>query len=696
MSDCTELINNCINKFDSEDFEESFELLCKNEQIRKLIIHYCRSKGLSEDAVKDCVKGIIEINYKSSKTLNYNSFKRELEKDISVEKEFVDEGIKKHQDSLSDLLKIAEEKNQNEKDNNRYTLNDFCLILKDFFDIAGEEEITADNKYEFLQKLTTEMGYGSDNRNRLLRVLSHYQNPKTLNIIRKSLNQMLHFSVYAKLVEYIMENPQVKIPQLITDFNKVRNYLSAVILSKDKQDLKQKCTKIGSLSSYDKESRRLLDLFSPKKEFYDLKQSLKEKKLQELFKMYDIHNVPNIVVNFMLLDVLQKHGENGIKMGVLQDELLKNVEIEKLYKNKEIDTNTEQNANKVPENKKNKNKHLFEKRVLLPQLKELEEYGLINIEKDKINNAIYSINAKFLTEEQKNALQYVVPFFCGYYPFSSIGHFIANKLKLKDKFSFEQFNILNTFDDCLLYYLLNAINSKEKINVFYKEKEDNIFSTNNKKGRVAQKDKENLEFTPTEIFVEKDTVLLKVKTSNGKEYYLNSMEKSMNKNENPVFNEIFGFYYNIIQDVINYKKKRLQQDKKDKLSETDIKNHINKNFQDCYNSILDVSVITPIASKLSRLKNVEIPLTNIERRWLRTIMNDKKFDLFVDDKESLFSDLVKDVEPFDLLHFKIFNYEKNCYINFDQIDNITDKNQFRKKLKELDFMIFSLKENDFK
>lgn len=488
--------------------------------------------------------------------------------------------------------------------------------------------------------------------------------------IGEKISTRINPSIYAELINYLIninENNEIKVSKmqlkkLILDFNKIRNYMSFLFNSDDIKDknLFIKKSNIGSVSSYEKESRRIIDIFKPQGNFLELKKELKEYKPCEFLKIYDIHTVPNIIINFVLLNIFQKSKLNNIKIADLTKELF--------LKNKKINDN-----------------HIktFRKYTLLPRLKELKEYGFITINNDK-----YSLNAKFLDGVQKKALKYVVPFFCGIYPFSSIGHFLANRLEIKDLFRFEIYNIANILDDCITYDLLYSIN--HNIEPYIKLRNKDSYK----------------KIKPIELFLEKEKSLLKVKTVADESYLCDIKEIILDKShKNPIFSEIYSFYYKIFEDAIKIYKKYHD--------EKETKKQILSEYSDTYNLILDSSdldtlffekqqktqqSILQIISNIENIENVSIPLTTLELRWLKTIMQDARFDLFVseDEKYSL-ENLVEDVTPFDLSAFKVYDNKTKTYksINTFEIPNGVDRNSLKKKLKEFNSVLYSIQNNSF-
>ena len=502
--------------------------------------------------------------------------------------------------------------------------------------------------------------------------------------IGKKIESRINPSIYAELINYLIETVKdekkatdvkgkTKRRKLILDFNKIRDYVS--ILRNDnvssKKEVLEKCN-WKKENSYEKEIRRILDLFKPDGDIF-IDFAKKEFKSNEFAKIYDIHTAPNIIVNFMILDVfnrLKRKNEYNIKIADLIKELF--------LKNKKFNEN-----------------HIktFRKYTLLPRIKEMEEYGFISIDNDR-----YVLKAKFLNEEQRNSLKYVVPFFCGIYPFASIGHFLANRLNINDKFLIEPYNISNILDDCVTYNLLDAINNKKTVNIVFKDKTD------------------IKNFKPVELFIEKDNKgLLKVKDDKN-EYYLNKIggftkennQERSNKEkkysiESPIFSEIYSFYYKVFEDAVKIYKKCLD--------EKYVYAQILDKYKNTYNSILEEqdlkelfipsnTNILQILANIDNIENISIPLTTLELRWLKTIMQDPRFDLFVDENiKSDLEKLVNDVEIFDLSSYKIFDYETNKYTNIVNKNLINTINRINKKkfTEELDKLnYYSLKNHCFK
>ena len=134
-------------------------------------------------------------------------------------------------------------------------------------------------------------------------------------------------------------------------------------------------------------------------------------------------------------------------------------------------------------------------------------------------------------------------------------------------------------------------------------------------------------------------------------------------------------------------------------------------YKNTYNSILEEqdlkelfipsnTNILQILANIDNIENISIPLTTLELRWLKTIMQDPRFDLFVDENiKSDLEKLVNDVEIFDLSSYKIFDYETNKYTNIVNKNLINTINRINKKkfTEELDKLnYYSLKNHCFK
>ena len=490
-------------------------------------------------------------------------------------------------------------------------------------------------------------------------------------VLRDIIKKRILTSTYTAIIEYLITENNAKnkgesndkkskrnnvikklsMSELITDFNKIRNYLSILLL---KDDIKDKSAIVResalSESSYEKDIPKILHLFH-KKDIFKFKDELKKYKPNEFSKIYETHTVPHLVSNLLILDVLNKFKlkeKNDVKLADITETIFQNSD----YNEDDINN--------------------FRKYNLLSRLKELEEYGFIKIGgKNSDSKDTYSLTAKTLDEKQKKSLEFVVPFFCGLYPFSSIGHFLANRLDSKDIFEFESFNIANILEDCITYDVLDAINNKQSIKIYFKRK--------NKNNR--QKEEKIL---PEEILIDKKDLLLKVVDNKKQEYYLNKIDKINDKKPNNlIFSEIYSFYYKIFEVIL-------------KNPNSNICEVLRK--YGSVDSIFNENVVKELQPTLSNLENIEIPLTNLELRWLKTIMQDVRFDLFVseDDKHSL-GNLVEDVIPFDLSAFKIYDDKTKTYksITTVEIPNGEDRDSLKKKLKEFNSVLYSIQNNTF-
>ena len=454
------------------------------------------------------------------------------------------------------------------------------------------------------------------------------------------------FKIYASIIQLLIKKQQEKdnnSKNTIDDFNMIRDYLSVLILNEKFKRRDDFCKKAGkTISTYETNSCRIKTLYNTSTDFLDLKSELTSKTPHDFSKVFDTHNINtrDIIVDFTILDVLQRLPET------------------------KLDTIAEYLFSKVEEKYKEA-QNRFKKNTMLTRIKILSKYGFITI-----NHDVYSCNSVYLNPEQKNALKYVVPFFCGCYPFSSIGHFLASRLGIEDKFEFERFNCNNILDDCISYDLMEAINKKQKI-------------------LLTLKNKEKITLQPIELFVEKDSTLLKVKCTDKQEYFIH--EFGYIPKDNLIFNEIYSFCYKIISEIIEQYHKYTQQKKP--FTEREIRAIINKYHFYC--NIINPDYIKKLLPSLAQFRKFTLPLTNLEQRWLKTIMQDYRFDLFVDNKETLFGNLVKDVEPFDLSDFKDIN--GNSYKDYWKNDKIKESNkkELRDKLQKTTKIIYSLLGNKF-
>lgn len=645
-----ELLNKCKNK---EYTKACMELLLKEHLFLKIPPEFKTFKNALFDKINEL---------HNNKKIDYRIKKNKIESKIESLDSYA------YNDSSVTLVETIPSADKSSEDivgdnEKQKFINELLGIglkaeTKPFVIMVHIYEITIDNHFDNLHDLVSSL-VNKNFHNEVKELLKHCA--KKSKKIRKMFSAFFSFTIYERFIEYLLEsnNKKFKIPELIIDFNKIRNYLSVLFYDdsiKDKNSFIKKCD-FGSVSSYEKEIHRILSLFKTDKTIFEFKDELKGYTPYHFSKIYDIHTVSNLVSNFLILDVFQKYTskeneEKEIKLSYI---------VEMLF----------------PDNSpyiKAKDKNNFRKYNLLPRLKEMEEYGFITINKKHRNK--YSFSAKFLNNEQKNALKYVVPFFCGIYPFASIGHFLANRLDIKDVFKFKVYNINNILDDCIAYDLLEAINKKEVIKKL-------VLKENNLKE----------DFKPIELFVEKNTGLLKVKDQKD-EYYLHEIQEISysGKVKCPIFSEIYSFYYKIFEEII----KEYKRDKK-----YDVANTLKK-YGTSYTSFLFNRIDKNLLNMLAKLDNTVIPLTILELRWLKTIMQDPRFDIFVTEEEKqCLSVLVEDIEKLDLSSFKIYDYKENKYNNLinknitTQIKKIK-KDDFRKQLSKLNSIEYSLKDNSFK
>ena len=147
-----------------------------------------------------------------------------------------------------------------------------------------------------------------------------------------------------------------------------------------------------------------------------------------------------------------------------------------------------------------------------------------------------------------------------------------------------------------------------------------------------------------------------------------------------IFNEIYGCYYNAVACILeNAIKEKIS---KEKMREIVEKHAFSESFFEISSKIskqeyqlLNKDGSTPIKNKPS------MPLTNIQKRWLKSIFLDKRIRLFTDD------DIFPDVEPlFKQEDYYIYdkyndgdNYDDEIYIkNFRTILSAIENKQYIK------------------
>lgn len=664
MESFEEIVKNCILHKNNDDlFEENYQKLLCCEQVQNLLYYGDKEfvKGVIYVLLKDhsfkqipptfntfknALNTQIQIQ-KDKKRIDYRNQKNQLNNNIlSLNANISDDNSCTYMDELKSDDNVEENVENKEREEIRQELAQKGFKEKHISIVLKIYDASLDGGFENLHDCITTLKIKENCHNELKILLM--QCGKKVKKVRKMISSFFSFSVYEKVVEYLLEanNNKLKISELIIDFNKIRSYLSILVYNddiKDKTSYIKNCS--GSVRSYEKEIHRILSLFKTDNILQLKKELLEDKTPNEFSKIFDIHNVPNIVFNFILLDYLQQNS-NEIKPANITKILL-------------------------PDNTPQETIDNFRKNTLRHRLKEMSEYGFLTIKNEK-----YSVNIKFLNDKQKNALKYVVPFFCGIYPFSSIGHFLASRLDIKDIFKFEEYNIKNILDDCITFDLLNAINNNSTVKISLKNKNTD----------------EKIE--PKELILDKEKSLLKIKAGNETEYYLKEIDEIHydNKSQNPIFSEIYSFYYKIFEELINeYKNGRINN------TQEILKKYGTNDTPVFWNKIDE-----RILKFLSKLKFVSVPLTTLELRWLKTIMQDPRFDLFVSEKEKQnLNELVFDVQEFDLSSYKIFNYKENKYtniINENLVRKIKEKDieKIRKLIKELNSVTYSLKEQWFK
>lgn len=671
-----QIIKDCIVNKNNGKFEIYFEEFIKCDELADLL-----NKCSDKEYIKACVELLLkEHSFKQSPT-EFKTFKNALQDKIKEIKGYkkIDYRIKKNQieskmksldtyqyDDSSTTLKddIVDDSRSVETIAEYNETNEF---RKELLDLGLEENTW---QFAFMIKLYNLSEYSSfENLSDCVSILNvnekFHSKVKSLLMycgkrnekVRKMISSFFTFSIYEKFIEYLIgtNNKKLKISELIIDFNKLRNYLSVLFYNndiKDKNSFVQKCD-FGSVSSYEKEIHRILSLFKTDKTIFELKNELKECSPNEFSKIFNIHTVPNLVSNFLILNVIQQYKQQ--------------TDNEEIKLSKIVDILFPNNSKNIKE----RDKTNFRKYNLLPRLKEMKEYGFIGINvahKDR-----YILNARFLNDTHKDVLKYVVPFFCGVYPFSSIGHFLANRLEIKDIFKFETYNICNILDDCITYDLLQSINNNKEISLEFK-------------------DDSTKTILPKMLLIENKTKLLKVLDSNN-EYYLHRISgiNYDKKPKNPIFSEIYSFYYKIFEELV-------KEYKKDKNFDTTKVTKVLEKYGTKDTVFIFEKIDKNILPMLAKLDNIEIPLTNLELCWLKTIMQDVRFDLFVtDDEKQSLEELVKDIEPFNLTSFKVYSAKGKKYksiTDFGMPEGI-DKDTFRKQIKELNSILFNIEKNSF-
>ena len=147
---------------------------------------------------------------------------------------------------------------------------------------------------------------------------------------------------------------------------------------------------------------------------------------------------------------------------------------------------------------------------------------------------------------------------------------------------------------------------------------------------------------------------------------------------NNLFSEIFGCYYQVITEIVN----------NSPLSTEEIRNIININgyTETCFHLLPKLETLPFIEKRngkyYSLLENkIKMPITNIEKSWLKAISKDSRFGLFVNDFDE---SILGNIEPLyeqDLFRyydkysdgddFKDYNYKKHFHKINDAMENKT-------------------------
>jgi len=122
-----------------------------------------------------------------------------------------------------------------------------------------------------------------------------------------------------------------------------------------------------------------------------------------------------------------------------------------------------------------------------------------------------------------------------------------------------------------------------------------------------------------------------------------------------LFSEIYGAYYNAVSKILSLKnlsaKDILKIIKENAFSESSL--YIMPRIKDEWHLVSENNGVFN-----SNLKNIpSMPLTLIQKKWIKTIISDPKAKLFIDDNDiSRISDYLKDVKPlFDYKNFFFFD-----------------------------------------
>ncbi|MBR6162824.1 WYL domain-containing protein [bacterium] len=142
-----------------------------------------------------------------------------------------------------------------------------------------------------------------------------------------------------------------------------------------------------------------------------------------------------------------------------------------------------------------------------------------------------------------------------------------------------------------------------------------------------------------------------------------------------LFSEIFGCYYKVIEEIVN----------NSPLTEEEIKNIINENgfAESCFHLLPKLEILPFIEKKgdkyYSLLENkIKMPLTKIEKSWLKSVSQDVRFDLFSEDFDK--SKLAETEPLYEQAQFKY--YDK--YSDGDDFGNFNYQKSFRRINEAMD------------
>ncbi|NLZ46273.1 MAG: WYL domain-containing protein [Clostridiales bacterium] len=131
-----------------------------------------------------------------------------------------------------------------------------------------------------------------------------------------------------------------------------------------------------------------------------------------------------------------------------------------------------------------------------------------------------------------------------------------------------------------------------------------------------------------------------------------------------LFSEIYSAYYNAVSKILSKKTITQNQMKEiiDKNAFSESAFYIIPKIRDQWHLVSKTSI--GFSSVLKSPTNVELPLTLLEKRWLKAILSDDKISLFLEDKEiEILSKKLNDIEPL---------YNNNDFFFFDQFNDGDD------------------------